>query len=227
MRNFENMKRKTFIIMLVALMSSIFCIAQNKNINIDIYEDDICIIEYVNTNTGYIRIGNQELKKGQRFYVSQTIHWCSDNHSLKVRNVRTGQILGICAKQFKNEAGSLLSWYIRTKKLDSKGYTAMKNLLSQTFYMIDDTIRIQSKLYMDDNHGYIVRSIPDNIEIILPFDDETNEIVISRQLLKKHGIQIENAPLRCHVEFWENRNPKALTDNMRIEYIPDILNCVP
>lgn len=217
------MKLKSILISSIAFITSLSGFAQKQKIVLDIKESDVCMIEYVNTDTGYIKVGNNEIKtKGQCFYAGQTIHWHSDKHSVKVRNMRTGEILRFCAKEFTNEIHNITSWYIKKNRIYDKGGISMNDILANTFYMIDDTVSIKSKLPMDDNHGYIVSTIPGNIKFILPYDSDTNEIVISRLLLKNYNIYIEKAPMRFHVEYWKCDKPEALSDNMKIEYIPEI-----
>lgn len=217
------MKRRNITIMLLALIAFI-CFAQKKTPILNVKESDVCTIEYVNTDTREIKVGNGEIKtKGQCFYAGQTIHWQSKEHSLKVRNMRTGEILRFCAKEFNDEISNVASWYIKKNQTYVKGTATMHSILSNTFYMIDDTIRIKSNLLMDNNHGYIIKTIPDNNEIILPYDEETNEIVISRYFLKKHNINIQECPIKLHIEYWKYDNSQALTDNMKIEYVPEII----
>ncbi len=215
------MKQKSTAILSISLIigASFNCSAQYQQI--DIQETDTCMITYVGTDNGRIKIGHQELKARDKFDVRQTINWVSDEHYLIADNIRTGETYKFCSKEYNEDYNNVLQWYRKKNYLSTKGLDDVDKCLSSTFYMIEDTVRIKSRMPIDNDRYYSIKSIPDNIEIILPYDDKTNEIVIYKQLLNDCNLDV--FPIKFHVEYIDETKKRpniALTNDMTIEYIP-------
>jgi hypothetical protein len=196
-----------------------------------ISENDVLKIEYINPTNGVVQVGNKKLKVGGKFTANKKIEWdVYGTKSIKARNLRTGEIIRFCSSNFKScDAESLMEWYIKYHRTFDKGISSqedkMADMLSQTHYMIDDTLFISSALEQNEtNKFYVARPIRYSGTYIRPFplefDEETNQIAITKSYLQELGVDISQAPVTFSVEYHNEYTVTPLTDNMIIEYVP-------
>lgn len=226
------MKTKAItLLLLIAVTVTSICYSRT-NASAGISENDVLKIEYINPVNGVVQIGNKKLKVGGKFTANKKIEWDTyGTKSIKARNLRTGEIIRFCSSNFKScNAESTLEWYIKYHKTFDKGVSSqeekMTEILSQSHYMIDDTLFINSTLEQNaTSKFYIARLIGRNSlsdtpkEFPLQFDDETNQIVITSDYLRSQGVDIISAPCTLSIEYKAGSQRVPITNKMNIEYI--------
>lgn len=221
---------KILLAFLLAIVVSFTSFAKvKKNTMGDVLPSDIFKIEFVNTPDGKITIGNKSYSKDGRFSASNPISWDNLNHYIDVVNTRNGNRYRISGHSYKDVKESSLNNYIRAKYTADKGgadfdklIQSNREFLSQyTWDIIQDKLMIPFNLLLDDNHGIIFFSIPDDIQIVADYDDETNELIITSEMLRAKGIDPKQiGKYVFHVEYEYDGKRKALTDEFRMRYIP-------
>lgn len=222
--------QKIYLLTLLAfcVIFSTFAKTNKKEMG-DVLPSDIFKIEFVNTPNGKIIIGNKSYFKGDRISASSHIKWENPNHYIEVTNTRNGNPYTISGHSYKDVKESSLNNYIRVKYTADKGGADFEKLIKTngkflsryTWDIIQDELKIPLNLLLDDNHGIIFFSIPDNIQFVADYDDETNEIIITSEILSKNGIDPKQiGKYVFHVEYEYDGQRKALTDEFRMRYIP-------
>jgi hypothetical protein len=225
------MKSKLLVAILTAIGLTLVCYSQTSKKSTELLRsDDDLKIEFISPINGSVIIGGKILKKGDVFKANQKIDWAKHNtKALKVRNERTGGRIRFCAKGFKaRNVEEVKSWFIKYNKTHYKGTesaaAAMDSILSQTHYLVDDTLCVNSRLPQNLNTNYYIARVLSSaktIKFVLPFDDETNEIVLTKAYLNQCGVDTSNGPIQLQIEYNNNNEMIAITDRMLIEYIPN------
>jgi hypothetical protein len=199
-------------------------------VSANISEKDTLKIEYIDPK-GVVSIGGKKLKIGNTFLAGEKIAWATyDTQAIKTRNLRTGEIIRFCSSGFSRyTAQNLVQWYIQYHRTFDKGSSSqiekMSEQLAQPHYIIDDTLFINSSLEQNaSDKFYIARIIspecPNVDPFPFPFDDETNEIVITSNYLSDLGIDPTDGPITLAVSYWCQRQEIPLTNKMIILYLP-------
>ena len=226
---------KIFCILIIFLLVLPLVLAADKKNNIvDVSPTDIFHIDYVYTpsqglNSGKISIGNKTLQKGCEFQASQSISWIYKTHYIIVTNMRNGNRYKISECDYKDTNASSLLEYIRRKYIADKGSRLdikqsinehRKYLSRFTWSIINESVEIPVTLTLDDNHGFIIKSIPGSLEVVLDFDDETNEIIITTEMIQSMGIELKNLEnFKFHLEYEHNGIKEPITDSFSLRYI--------
>lgn len=216
---------KTFFSLLMLILTSVSTCCQ---INGDyIRKSDMLRIEELGTSNKTIKIGDRYYTAKQKFRADETIHWSNANEYLQVNNTRTGLSYNLPAKVFLNLGPNTTAYIVlhkTTGKSANSQLSLMKNVFEETYYMINNELRIHSVIPMTKTKYFVAKPIPGNNEFPLQYDDETNEIYISKSYLAKNKVYINenNNRIRFHVEYYENGKTFPITDNFIIEYVPTI-----
>lgn len=196
---------------------STFCYAQFSHMR----ENDKLVLTIVKTKSGYIEVGPSHEKKevGDFIIANQQIHWSNQSQAIKLRSIRTKIEYEFCAKEFNDGAKNLYSRFVRRNHSDHKGTNDMMEVLGHIWYMMND-IRIVSSLKQNNNCFYTAKTIPGDKEFVLQYDDETNEIFISKKYLRDQGVNVNTPQIRLHIEYYKGGKSFPITDNMIIEFVP-------
>lgn len=227
------MKAKSLIILLmIAAATATVCSSRTLD-TASISETDRFKIEFINSKSSRIKIGGKNLKVGGEFIANETIDWNDDSEYIKATNLRTGEHIRFCAPGFKDKkAESLCRWFFLWRKTISKGLPSvdMKDFLSQTHYMMDDTLYLYSSLKQDGVNKYyrakvVSKDTSSNNSreyFPLPFDDMTKQIVITRSYLNDQKIDITKSAVTLMVDYLDGSEWNNITNNLIIEYLPKI-----
>lgn len=217
-----------FAILLALLPLSSMGAANKKSMG-DVNPTDQFRIDFVNTPTGKILIGGHTLSEGQNFFAKESITWESKNYWIEVTNRRNGNRYKISGHTYSEVGESSLNNYIRKKYTADKGTADFikakeatgKFLGRYVWDIINNELYIPISLVLNDNCAIMLTSIPDNISIIADYDDETNEFIITSDMLKSKGIDATKiAQYVFHVDYIHNGIKEPLTDQFRMRYIP-------
>lgn len=189
---------------------------------------DKCLLVKVGTPSGTITIGGLKCVKGDKFNADQRISLAHDEF-IKGRNLRTGDKFKICGADLKNTGVSSINAFIRVRTTSDKGTSDLETYLIRfPWCMIEDTVSIPiHHRTMNRSCGFVFKSIPGNIELgpAVPFDPETNELVITKESLIDNGIFKPGQSLyRFHVEYFNDNSIFPITNNLIIQYIPSLSN---
>lgn len=213
----------SFLILMLCGSTSTW--AAGKTSKGDVNPSDQFQIDFVNTPNGKIVIGEKDLEKGGIFLASQTIRWQNKKNWIEISNTRTGYRYKVSGYSYDEVGENSLNNFIRKRYTASKGFDdALRStgefLSRYTWDIIDGELRIPINLQLDDSHGIILNAIPSNIEIVADYDDETNEIIITSEILSSRGIEPSKVGQYVfHVEYVHNGIRNALTDEFRMRYI--------
>lgn len=221
---------KLFLTFVLAFTLSFATYAKTmKNSLGDVLPSDRFKIEFINTSSGKINIGGISYSKDDKFSASSSIKWENPNHFIDVVNLRNGNRYTVSGHSYSDVNETSMNNYIRKKYTADKGGADFDKLIQSngeflsryTWDIIRDKLTIPFNLQLDDNHGVVLLSIPDNILIVADFDDETNELIITSAMLQEKGINPkEIGKYVFHVEYEYNGVRKSLTDEFRMRYIP-------
>lgn len=208
------------LLLLTVLVSFGF---RNHKTQIDIRDNDSLRIEFVGTKSHKVIVDNKiKCSKGSVFLANQHLK-LSKGEYIKVTNKRTGASFYLSAKGFKLTGTSSASTFIRKRYAAGKGVSNFGEMLQlYPWQMVNDTLRIPTTMKLDNKHGFILKTIPGNKALSpIPYDIETNELVLSKNYFLDNGIQMKKGnDYTFHVEYWTGDENKAITDRFIIQYIP-------
>lgn len=218
---------------LLLLFSLIFCFGiANGQVTEPIKDSDEMYVRTLKSQgpSNHLRLENGTLiKVHDRFSVKNRINWQGFNGIIELVNLRTGRTYGYCSKSIPskmNKKLSFIEFFTRINYTFTKGSDERKNMklvLGKTWYMVGDTLRIPSTLPLGNNMVYVASpiSIENSTKMVLPYDKETNEIVITYDFLLRKNIKLEESDkLLLNIEYGENgASFEHVTSDMIIEYI--------
>lgn len=218
-----NMKKHIFVIAVLISAVSICVGFRTHKSYVDIRDTDSLRIEFVGSKDKKVEIKKIRRSQGFVFLAKEKVAF-SEGEYIKVTNKRTGVSFYVSQKGFKLTGTSNVSAYIKKRHAAGKGKSDFGAILqSYPWQMVNDTLRIPTVMQIDDDHGFILRTINDNMELKVPFDTVTNELVLTKDYFLDNHIQlIENNDYIFLVEYWDHNNFEAITDRFIIQYIPVI-----
>ncbi len=193
----------------------------------DIKDTDIFIIEVAGTKTGYVKIGDNNVKyaKGSTFRATDKVYLNPDEY-IKARNIRTKQPIEVCYESFLEKNLPSGSSFIKLKMAGSKSADEFASFVSSNspWYIIEDTVRIECHYKLNATDcGFILRTIPGGKELTpVPFDVETNELIFSSDyFFKENNISTENInSKKFKMEYWHNGKITPITDDLKFIFKP-------
>ena len=95
-------------------------------------------------NTETIRIGNKNLKSGDVFNNTETIHWSNDRQAMKVLSLPDKKHFIFTSPDFKqNKAVSARDYLVQTHRLSTRGSGSLSTVarkIGERIYVIDETL---------------------------------------------------------------------------------------
>ena len=232
------MKKVFFLTMAFLVLSFDLAFAQwygdtvkedDKLVILDIYNNsDSKTQNYISVNENG-RIINKV--KNDTIIASQNILWNDFDGAVQFRNVRTAAPVTYCSKEAKEigKKRSLLDYVISRYKVKVRGVKGdndmvdtMKSLLSATWYMCFGEVCIPSVLPQsaDENKLYYARLLDGRAAISLDYDDETKEIVITKEKLRSLGIgELKNGDtIKLVIDYSDGKKKDCLSTCFTIVY---------
>ena len=216
----KNPNKIFFVALLLIAVCLSFGYSKRKSV-VSIEREDRLRIEKVGNKTGRVKIDDIPHKRGDKFIAKQRIALFG-NEYIVVTNMRTGARQTLHSSELKSSNTSSFYTFIRKKYAAGKGQSDFKALLERyPWPMIEDTIRIPTSMRLDDDHGFVLKTIPDYRELSpVPFDPETNELVLTKEYFQENDMQLEDGiNYTFFVIYWDLPDYQTLTDSFVIQYI--------
>lgn len=205
----------------------------DKLVILDIYNNSDSKAQnyvFVNENGRIIK-----KEKGDTIIASQNILWNDFDGAVQFRNDRTKAPVTYCSEEAKKlkmkKKRSLLDYVfsrfeakvlVRGVKGDNDMVDTMKSLLSATWYMCFGEVCIPSVLPQsaDENKLYYARLLDGRAAISLDYDDETKEIVITKEKLRSLGIgELKNGDtIKLVIDYSDGKKKDCLSTCFTIVY---------
>lgn len=239
------MKAKLLMLLLSLFFSSLQTFAQTTVS--DILPSDTLIIRKIiakdNSSTLSLTIGDINKRNGDIFIAGQEIIWDSNIKYIETRNKRNSKIVTIYNEnataptpqggnniliKLYNFCKDIYNNYLIQPHTGTKGGNTkeevkkMKEWLSQTFYMTGDNLYISSSLIVDNEHTYIFESSNDSKATSfspLYNPDEPFIMLISKEELKEHNIDIDNKTYTFTVTYRGDGETSFITNSFCIKSI--------
>lgn len=181
------------------------------------YADDYKILQM---NTPSIRIGNRVCKKGNVFSSSSVIHWTKSKQAFKAKNLKTKKIKLFAEPEFRANNCNTIDFFLKNNRTSSRSgldFEDMKEILSDTYYMID-TLSIESPAVPTTETQYFCISyIYNGQEHKERLSLSADGLIIVRSMFPKKLEEI-TVSVAYHKDGIAEDYP--ITDKMRIVFIP-------
>ena len=201
----------------------------DKLVILDIYNNsDSKAQNYISVNENG-RIINKV--KNDTIIASQNILWNDFDGAVQFRNVRTAAPVTYCSKEAeKNEKErSLLDYVIsrfkakvRGVKGDNDMVDTMKSLLSATWYMCFGEVCIPSALLQSnrEHRYYLAEPVGGGKQVPLSYDNETNEIIITKEKFQSMGIGNlkKGDAVVLRIDYSDGEMVYCLSNSLKIVY---------
>ena len=219
----KNPNKIFFVALLLIAVCLSFGYSKRKTVG-SIERDDRLRIEKVGNKTGKVKIDDTPHKRGDKFIANQRITLLGSEY-IVVTNMRTGARQTLTNKELRLSKTSSFYTFIRKKYAAGKGQSDFKSLLERyPWPMIEDTVRVPTSMRLDDDHGFVLKTIPGYRELSpVPFDPETNELILTKEYFQENEINLEEgSDYTFFVIYWEVPDHQIITDNFIIYYINPI-----
>ena len=219
----KNPNKIFFVALLLIAVCLSFGYSKRKTVA-SIERDDRLRIETVGNKTGTVLIDDTLRKRGDKFIAKQKITLL-DNEYIVVTNMRTGARQTLRNSELRSSKTSSFYTFIRKKHAAGKGRSDFKALLERyPWPMIEDTIRIPTSMRLDDDHYFVLKTIPGYKELTpIPYDPETNELVLTKEYFQENNIKLEEGiDYTFFVDYWYFPDHQVLTDSFIIQYVNPI-----
>lgn len=232
------MKKVFFLTMTFLVLSLDLAFAQQQWSDIIKKDDKLVILGIYNNskvqNYIFVNENGRKIKKvrNDTIIASQNILWDDFDGAVQFRNVRTAAPVTYCSKEakkiektrssFLDYVFSLFNSKVRGVKGDNDMVDTMKSLLSATWYMCFGEVCIPSVLPQsaDENKLYYARLLDGRAAISLDYDDETKEIVITKEKLRSLGIgELKNGDtIKLVIDYSDGKKKDCLSTCFTIVY---------
>lgn len=231
------MKKVFFLTMAFLVLSFDLAFAQWSGI---IKEDDKLVILGIYNNSdskvqNYISVNENgriiNKVKGETIIASQNILWDDFDGAVQFRNERTKAPVTYCSKEAKKieKTRSLLDYVfslfnskVRGVKGDNGMVDTMMSLLSATWYMCFGEVCIPSVLLQSnrEHRYYLAEPVGGGKQVLLPYDDKTNEIIITKEKFQSMGIGNlkKGDAVVLRIDYSDGKTVYCLSNSLRIVY---------
>ena len=175
--------------------------------------------EILFVNTGTIKIGGKDLKKGDVFYESDKISWKDDKQAMKVLSLSDYKQYVLVSPEFKqNKIKTVKDYLVRTNRMSTRGSGSLSSVarqLGNTVYVVDTT-RIPIAYQPDESEYFFLVSSGKRFE--LGYKD--GHLVLSPDIWK------EESPVTCELHFhFSDGEEECVMEELSIIPLPkEILN---
>lgn len=189
---------------------------------------DSLIVTFINAPCGKINIGGKNRSQYDIITANMGIVWTDNKQYIEVINKRNGNKYKISASSYKEVGKPSINDFIKERYTADKGANGFyDNLKSEAQYLekyswdiISETANIPTSLKLNDDCYIVLTSIPGYSQIIADYDDETNEFIISTDMLEKAGVNCkELGKYRFHLDYVHDRVKEPLTDFFKLRII--------
>lgn len=169
--------------------------------------------------------------KNDTIIASQNILWNDFDGAVQFRNVRTKAPVTYCSKEAKKieKTRSLLDYVfslfnskVRGVKGDNGMVDKMMSLLSATWYMCFGEVCIPSALLQSnrEHRYYLAEPVGGGKQVPLPYDDRTNEIIITKEKFQSMGIGNlkKGDVVVLRIDYSDGKMVYCLSNSLRIIY---------
>lgn len=169
--------------------------------------------------------------KGETIIASQNILWDDFDGAVQFRNERTKAPVTYCSKEAKKieKTRSLLDYVfslfnskVRGVKGDNGMVDTMMSLLSATWYMCFGEVCIPSVLLQSnrEHRYYLAEPVGGGKQVLLPYDDKTNEIIITKEKFQSMGIGNlkKGDAVVLRIDYSDGKTVYCLSNSLRIVY---------
>lgn len=231
------MKKVFFLTMAFLVLSFDLAFAQWSGI---IKEDDKLVILGIYNNSdskvqNYISVNENgriiNKVKNDTIIASQNILWNDFDGAVQFRNVRTAAPVTYCSKEAKKieKTRSLLDYVfslfnskVRGVKGDNGMVDTMMSLLSATWYMCFGEVCIPSVLLQSnrEHRYYLAEPVGGGKQVLLSYDDKTNEIIITKEKFQSMGIGNlkKGDAVVLRIDYSDGKTVYCLSNSLRIVY---------
>lgn len=231
------MKKVFFLTMAFLVLSFDLAFAQWSGI---IKEDDKLVILGIYNNSdskvqNYISVNENgriiNKVKNDTIIASQNILWNDFDGAVQFRNVRTAAPVTYCSKEAKKieKTRSLLDYVfslfnskVRGVKGDNGMVDTMMSLLSATWYMCFGEVCIPSVLLQSnrEHRYYLAEPVGGGKQVLLSYDDKTNEIIITKEKFQSMGIGNlkKGDAVVLRIDYSDGKTIYCLSNSLRIVY---------
>lgn len=231
------MKKVFFLTMAFLVLSFDLAFAQWSGI---IKEDDKLVILGIYNNSdskvqNYISVNENgriiNKVKNDTIIASQNILWNDFDGAVQFRNVRTKAPVTYCEKEAKKieKTRSLLDYVfslfnskVRGVKGDNGMVDTMMSLLSATWYMCFGEVCIPSVLLQSnrEHRYYLAEPVGGGKQVLLSYDDKTNEIIITKEKFQSMGIGNlkKGDAVVLRIDYSDGKTVYCLSNSLRIVY---------
>lgn len=231
------MKKVFFLTMAFLVLSFDLAFAQWSGI---IKEDDKLVILGIYNNSdskvqNYISVNENgriiNKVKNDTIIASQNILWNDFDGAVQFRNVRTKAPVTYCSKEAKKieKTRSLLDYVfslfnskVRGVKGDNGMVDTMMSLLSATWYMCFGEVCIPSVLLQSnrEHRYYLAEPVGGGKQVLLSYDDKTNEIIITKEKFQSMGIGNlkKGDAVVLRIDYSDGKTVYCLSNSLRIVY---------
>lgn len=231
------MKKVFFLTMAFLVLSFDLAFAQWSGI---IKEDDKLVILGIYNNSdskvqNYISVNENgriiNKVKGETIIASQNILWDDFDGAVQFRNERTKAPVTYCSKEAKKieKTRSLLDYVfslfnskVRGVKGDNGMVDTMMSLLSATWYMCFGEVCIPSVLLQSnrEHRYYLAEPVGGGKQVLLSYDDKTNEIIITKEKFQSMGIGNlkKGDAVVLRIDYSDGKTVYCLSNSLRIVY---------
>lgn len=218
-------KKRFYIIALLLVPICLLLLVSNSAI--DINQNDQLRVDYVGTKSHQVKIDYVNREKGFVFLAKSKIS-LADKEYIKATLLKSQSIIYVCGKGLRLTKTSSIYDYIAKRGAHGKGAPRDEfkmALESYPWQMINDTILITSPFELDDDHYFILTTIPGNKRLTpVEYYPITNELVLTKDYFKQNHIDIkENVEYQFRVDYYNKGEcEETITDDFKFEYIPII-----
>lgn len=169
--------------------------------------------------------------KNDTIIASQNILWNDFDGAVQFRNVRTKAPVTYCSKEAKKieKTRSLLDYVfslfnskVRGVKGDNGMVDTMMSLLSATWYMCFGEVCIPSVLLQSnrEHRYYLAEPVGGGKQVLLSYDDKTNEIIITKEKFQSMGIGNlkKGDAVVLRIDYSDGKTVYCLSNSLRIVY---------
>lgn len=233
------MKKVFFLTMAFLVLSFDLAFAQWSGWSRIIKEGDKLVILEIYNNSdskvqNYVSVNENgriiKKEKGDTIIASQNILWNDFDGAVQFRNDRTKAPVTYCSEEAKEIEKTTLWDYVfskfkakvRSVKGDNDMEDTMKSLLSATWYMCFGEVCIPSALLQSnrEHRYYLAEPVGGGKQVPLSYDNETNEIIITKERFQSMGIGNlkKGDVVVLRIDYSDGKMVYCLSNSLRIVY---------